>query len=137
LYIIHPELDNLRAALYFASAEDVVLALQLAIALEQFWVATAPHEGRARLERLLAVLPEDAPPLLRARALRVLSGPVSVVGDLERGRVLGEESLAMYQELGDEAGIEHMLHRVANGALGLGELARGAGSVRAVHGNRG
>jgi ATP/maltotriose-dependent transcriptional regulator MalT len=70
------------------------------------------------------VLPDDASPLLHARALRVLGGCVAVVGDLELTRALGEETLAMYQELGDEAGIEHMLHRVANGALALGELAR-------------
>ena len=61
--------DNVRAALGWATEHDAVRGLELAIALEEFWVLRDPPEGTSWLERLRARA-EDAPPRLRATAAR-------------------------------------------------------------------
>ncbi len=114
--------DNMRAALDWALSEDPVLGLQLAIALEQFWVATSPREGMQRFEALLERA--DAVPLeLRARALRDLGGTTEVSGDIERAAEIYEQSLELFERLGQEKGILRLRHRLANIARARGDLA--------------
>ena len=52
--LVRPDADNLRAAIDRSVAlVDVELACSIAVALEQFWVTTSPHEGARRLAELL------------------------------------------------------------------------------------
>jgi predicted ATPase/class 3 adenylate cyclase len=105
------ERDDLRGALDWAEENDPLLGLELAISLQGLWNASAPGEGVRRF----AVLLERAgpvPPELHAEALRVYSGTADLAGQDELAAQLGEESLRIYRELGDERGIatiEHML----------------------------
>ena len=111
--VVMPEQDNLRAALDRApESGEVVLGLRVACALEQFWIARAPYEGRRRIESLLSAA-GDAPPLLRARALRALGGATYIVGEFARGTELHEQSLAEFRALGDELAVAHLAHRLA------------------------
>ncbi len=87
------EQANLRAALDWAAEHDPALGLEIAAALEQFWVTQDPFEGKRRFEDLLARA-QDAPPLLRARALRALSGSSSFTGDHERALAAGKRRSA-------------------------------------------
>ena len=119
-----PEQDNLRAALDRApESGEVVLGLRVACALEQFWIARAPYEGRRRIESLLSAA-GDAPPLLRARALRALGGATYIVGEFARGTELHEQSLAEFRALGDELAVAHLAHRLAGEAMRVGDLAQ-------------
>ena len=105
------ERDDLRAALDWAETNDPAFGLELAVALQSLWTATAPEEGMRRLGGLLDRASETRPEL-RADALRVYSGTIDLAGHHERAERLLEESLRLYQELGDEWGIamvEHML----------------------------
>ncbi len=115
--------DNVRAALDWALNEDPVLGLELAISLEQFWVATSPHEGMQRFEALL----ERAGPVpleLRARALRDLGGAAEISGDIERAAAAYGKSAKFFEDLGDVRGILRLAHRLSNIALAEHDFAR-------------
>jgi predicted ATPase/DNA-binding SARP family transcriptional activator len=98
------ERDNLRAALASALADDPQVALRLTVALWRFWLMRGYlAEGYRWLDASLAGAPEHTAD--RARALLA----ACVVG-LRRGvhgrvREFGDESVAIFRELGDHAGM--------------------------------
>ncbi len=112
------ELDNFRKALDWAlePSGDVSTGLRIAIALETYWVAHDPFEGRGRLAPLIEKA-KDVPRDLRARALLSYGGLVFIVGEFEHGTSLYEETLAEYTAIGDEYGRAEVLNRLANSAL--------------------
>ena len=105
------EQDNLRAALDWAEEHDLRFGLEIAIELQHLWNAASPEEGRQRFSRMLERATGFSP-ALRAAALRVYGGTVDLSGQFEVAEDLWKESLALYEELGDERGVaavEHML----------------------------
>ncbi len=119
--IILPELANFRAVLERAVARrDPELGLQMAVALEQYWVSHDTTEGERWLRAFLAM--GDLPLALRARALRALGGAIFISGRFEEGAVYHGQSLAAYRELGDTFGTAHMLYRSAVKARLDGDL---------------
>jgi predicted ATPase/DNA-binding SARP family transcriptional activator len=119
------ERDDLRIALDWAAERDVILGLELASALENFWGPHAPAEGVRRLEDLLA-RDADVPPLLRARALRGLAGAAHQERAWDVADPAYEESLALCREVGYDRGVALILTRLAYRARERGEpdLAR-------------
>jgi non-specific serine/threonine protein kinase len=128
LPIVLAERDDMRAALDWAAENDVELALELLIALENFWNTHATEEVLSRLDRLLA-RGEGIPPGLRAGALRLRGGALHVLGSFDLCDAPYEESLALYRDLYDERGIASLLQRLANSAVQRGELERGRALV--------
>jgi predicted ATPase len=121
------ELPNFRKALDWAVAEgDPALGLQLMLALEQFWVAQAPFEGRLWLERLLPHA-GDVEPSLRARALLQYGGLIFIVGEFARGTEISAQSLALYRSIGDERGAAEVLGRLVYSALVEEDLRKARG----------
>jgi predicted ATPase len=96
------ERDNLRAALATALAADPQVALRLVATLWRFWLMRGYlAEGYRWLAASLAAAPEHTAD--RARALLA----TCLVG-LRRGvygREFGDESVAIFRELGDHAGM--------------------------------
>ena len=121
-----PELDNLRAAIDRAAAGNLEFALTMAVSLENLWVTVDPFEGIRRFDTLLEAGGDNIPRLLRARALRCLSGCSELAGQAERSRSAIETSLALFREVGEERDIAVLLHRLGTNALNVGrpELAR-------------
>ncbi len=118
--ILPPESGNLRAAIDWLAAEgDLERALELAIALENFWVITDPFEGMRRFEALLAE--GGVPDLVRARALRCFAGCSFLAGKFEQAQRANEESLALFRAAEDESGIAELLHRTGINTLMLGD----------------
>jgi predicted ATPase len=120
--IVIPDASNMRAALAWAlETGETEFGLELLVALEQFWVLGYTAEGMrwfgAFLDRA-----DAAPPLLRARALRSFGSSASFEGDFDLAERLWEESLAEYEQLGDEHGIAVLLHRLAISALIHGDV---------------
>jgi predicted ATPase/class 3 adenylate cyclase len=109
------ERDDFRAALDWAATTNPELGLELAIALENLWIAHAPAEGARRTSELLDRA-GDVPIRLRARALRVVAGAGDLSGDPNAPR-LHEQSLELFRELDDERSIAQLLHRLASEAL--------------------
>ena len=112
------EYENLRAALKWTQDNrKVELGLRLAGALGLFWYMRGYlSEGRAWLEELLAQDSEnvETPPAaaftphvsadVRAKALNSAGMLVAEQGDYRRAALLVEESMALFQELGDKRG---------------------------------
>jgi hypothetical protein len=123
LEIVLAERDDVRAALDWSTEADRELALELAIVLENFWVAHAPHEGQRRLQRLLDETPR-VPERLRARATRVYGSASDMSGDRELSERCYEESLRIFRALRDERNVASLLHRLAMCALWRGDPER-------------
>ena len=122
--VVISEQANIRAAIDWAAAVgDVALALELVVALENFWTTSDPVEGVRRLQTLLGRA-GDVPMPLRARALRALCSAATLAGDLELAERAIRESLETFRAVGDELNIGSLLHRLGASALNLGEPAR-------------
>jgi predicted ATPase/class 3 adenylate cyclase len=121
--LVLPEADNLRAALAWALDADPVTGLELAVALENFWVTQNPLEGMRWFEALLdraGGVPSD----LQARALRDFGGSADIAGELEQAERLYREGLATYRSLGDERGVANLVHRLGVVASKSGDSER-------------
>jgi len=122
--IVVPEQANIRGALDWSmGADEIELAMRLAVALEQYWVTTSPAEGTRLLMELLERR-KDVPAELRVRAIRALQGATYIVGDFETGTRYAEQALAEYRRLGVEWGVAHMLQRLALEAQRAGDFER-------------
>jgi predicted ATPase len=115
--------QDMRAAVDWASEKDVELALELVVALENFWNVHAHQEVLRRLDHLLprsGTIPSE----LRAAVLRVRGGALHVNGDFDACDAAYEESLALYRELGIERGMASLLQRLGNSAFMRGEFEK-------------
>jgi predicted ATPase/class 3 adenylate cyclase len=105
------EREDLRAALDWAEANDPSFGLELAVSVQNLWIASGPKEGMERIERLLdgaAAIPKE----LRAKALRAYAATSDMSGHNQQAERLLRESQRLFEELGDEEGlgsVEHML----------------------------
>ena len=120
--LVAPELDNVRAVLEWALEHEPERGLELAAALEGFWLVREPHEGAARLEPLLARTP-DSEPELRAHALRALGGALDRSGDSEAAAPFYRQSLELFIASGDEVQTANLRYRVAGNMVNRGETA--------------
>jgi len=113
------EHDNVRAALRWSldEADAHELGLQLAAALGLFWVLEgALAEGYRWLTEALDKA-AHAPAALRAKALYALASIVHAQGDLWQSPPIFQQSLGLYQRVGDQQGVADALYalgRLAN-----------------------
>ncbi|MEO7911235.1 MAG: tetratricopeptide repeat protein [Roseiflexaceae bacterium] len=112
---LEAEHDNLRAALQWAlECGNAETALRLGAALSRFWWKHGYlSEGLARLEALLG-LPRAAPSTSTRDALRasILLGAGRIAtdqADYHAAQAYCEESLAIWQALGDQRGVARAL----------------------------
>jgi non-specific serine/threonine protein kinase len=111
------ERDNLRAALgWCRDAGEAGLGLRLAASLWEFWwVRGHLTEGRRWLDEALDRGGQETPEL-RAHALHAAASLATRQGDYDRAAELSEQSLALWEELGDVPG-------TARSLLSLGTVA--------------
>jgi len=115
--------DDLRAALDYGEEHALDSVLGFALALERFWfIRGHGSEGRRRLERLVDL--DDRPTRERALALIALAkltwaraDPAVVSRSIER-------SLAIFETLGDQDGVQLCLNHLGSLALSEGRAAR-------------
>jgi len=123
------ELDNLRAALDWATGADHpearALALRLATDLWRFWVSRGDlTEGRDRLVRAIAAADPASPDLAAAHQN---SGNLALdIGDYASARRAYETSLALSSAAADTAGIARALNGLGLVAGYVGEFDRAA-----------
>jgi predicted ATPase/class 3 adenylate cyclase len=109
------EHDNLRAAMDWAEKTgDIATALRAATALWRFWQERGHlQEGRARLERLLALPGAKARDPIRASALGALGGVAYWQNDYESMRPPYEEAVEIARELGEARLLAQALYDLA------------------------
>lgn len=115
--------DNLRLALDWAESAsgDAISGLRIAAAIWWFWnVRGYLREGRQRLSRLLAAVPDTEALDDRAKALRGAGALARVQADYDAAEALQRQSLAIRRRLGDQRGIAMTL-----GSLGTIAEQRG------------
>jgi predicted ATPase len=116
------ELDNLRASLNGLlergqTRERIEMALRLGASLWYFWEnRNHPQEGATFLQRSLERAEGSALPV-RAKALLAAGELIGTLGDLEKGEALCQQSLALFRERGDMAGVGNALSNL--GAIEL------------------
>jgi tetratricopeptide (TPR) repeat protein len=117
---LEAERDNLRIALAWAlNGGDMELGVRLAIALWQFWEQGYGNEGRTWLNRASAGS-SGVVHTLRARVL--LRGGWFGSGDQATAMV--EESLALFQELGDRSNMAWAMAKMGHHAWLRSEYAQ-------------
>jgi predicted ATPase len=121
--LVVPEQANVRSVLDWTLDADPELGLAIASDLEQFWVMQNPFEGARRFDELLDRA-QDPPAMVRARALRCLSGARYMSGAFETAIEPSEQALQLYRAARDEAGEMTMLFRVGTSWLAAGEIDR-------------
>jgi len=127
---LEQEHDNLRAALGWTSEQrEQEGGLRLAGALHMFWFRRGHlSEGRQWLSTLLASVHPGAA-AVRAKALRGAGHLAQRQGDHSQARILLEESLALYREVGDTGGIADALYELGTLAWHQDDYGR----ARALH----
>ena len=115
------ELDNFRAVIRWAiDSGHVDRGLWLAAALDSFWIfGNHQREGRRHLDDLLAQPSADGQREARAAALGAAASIAAWQADYAASTRLGQQSLEIYRELGDLAGIARQLS-----SLGYATLAK-------------
>ena len=121
------EHDNLRAALTYAFESDSTPAriedgLRLATAIYRYWPGRGHiREGVAWLERGLQASTQTSP-AVRAKAFEIAGWLVNHGNDSERATYLIKECLALYQTIGDEAGLSNSLDHLGDIAWRMGDF---------------
>jgi predicted ATPase/class 3 adenylate cyclase/DNA-binding CsgD family transcriptional regulator len=128
---LEQEHENLRAVMQWSleqatgergDAKTRETALRLGGALRQFWYMRSDFiEGRDFLERALS-RSDGVIASVRAKALFAATRLNESLDYLDRAEALCQESLAVYRELGDTAGIASSLHLLAVISWGRGNL---------------
>ena len=105
------ERDDIREAIGWALECAPILAAEIVVALEQYWVTSARIEGPPPLESLLEV--EELPPVRRAQLLRLRGARAILAGDVEFGEAKYRESLDLFRQLGDDMNAVGLMSRFA------------------------
>jgi predicted ATPase/DNA-binding CsgD family transcriptional regulator len=119
--------DNYRAALAWGLADPTrsESALRLAGALGRFWnIRGHVAEGSRRLREALATGGVAVPPGVRAYALLRAGSLANWAGEAVRAEDLLREGLALYEGLGDGAGMARVLSTLALVALAQDDRPR-------------
>lgn len=122
---LETEHDNLRAALrWLEESGEAERSLRLAGALCQFWLARGYlHEGRERLAQILRLPETSQHTAARAKALAGGGNLAHNQGDYTAARVLFEESLALWREMGHKQGVATALNDLGWVAWRQGDYA--------------
>jgi predicted ATPase/DNA-binding winged helix-turn-helix (wHTH) protein len=118
------EIDNFRSALdWLLQTHEVEWGLRLSVALFRFW-DTRDHltEGRTRLEAVLRLAGCDRSKE-RARVSLFLGALATTQGDYVAGESALEQSLSLYEELGDQSGVAASLNALAVSARDRGDYS--------------
>jgi predicted ATPase/class 3 adenylate cyclase len=129
------EQDNMRAALTWALASgSVEVGLEIATALEQLWVVQDPAEG---VRWFCAFIEHpgfgDVSTEVKAHALRACGSSTHIDGDPPGAERAWEQSLELFEQLGDDHGRAVLLHRLSISAMIRRDLAQARELVQASH----
>jgi predicted ATPase/DNA-binding winged helix-turn-helix (wHTH) protein len=123
------EIDNFRCALdWLFQTQDLEWGLRLCIALFRFWeMREHLTEGRGRLETILR-LAGTGHSRERATVAHFIGALATAQGDYLAAEHYLEQSLSLYEELGDQSGIAASLNALAVSARDRGDYSSAQGN---------
>ncbi|MGC2193676.1 MAG: tetratricopeptide repeat protein [Terriglobales bacterium] len=118
------EIDNFRFALdWLFQTPDIDWSLRLCVALFRFWdMREHLTEGRGRLDTVLQMAGAERSKE-RARVSHFLGALATAQGDYPAAEHFLQQSLSLYEELGDQSGIAASLNALAVSARDRGDYA--------------
>jgi len=118
------EVDNLRSALdWLLQTKNLDWALRLCVASFRFWdMREHLTEGRIRIEAVLRLAGSEHLPK-RAKLTQFLGALATSQGDYAAAQSYLEQSLSLYEDLGDEWGTAVSLNALAVAARDRGDYA--------------
>ncbi|MGI8959287.1 MAG: tetratricopeptide repeat protein [Bryobacteraceae bacterium] len=118
------EIDNFRCAIdWLFQTLDLDWALRLCMALFRFWdMREHLTEGRTRLETVLRLAGAECSKE-RARVAHFLGALATAQGDYPAAERFLQQSLSLYEKLGDESGIAASLNALAVSARDRGDYS--------------
>jgi len=125
LDLLQAEHDNMRAALNWAEKQNLgQLALRISGALWRFWIVRGfMVEGERKLQDVLAIPSASERSADRAKVLNGLGTIKHELSHYGSARPILEESLAIWREVGDKAGVATALNNLGWVAMFLGDYA--------------
>ena len=122
------EQDNLRAGMGVAQAEDSgvdpLIAVKMAVALQNFWIMRGgAGEGRAAVRALLSLAAVNGMPMARAHALYVGAALAWTQGDLDEALAMLRECLALRRGLDMKTDVAATLSTLSVTQLSSGDAA--------------
>lgn len=135
LEIAYAEQDNVRAALAWTlGSRSVALGLELAVAMDHFWVTNDPREGVRWFQALLEHPGSEEVALeLCAHATRSYGSSTAITGDDEAARRLWEQSLALFEQIRDEHARGVVLDRLGTILMTQGDLDQARDLAEEAH----
>jgi predicted ATPase len=127
--------DNLQAAMgrNLADPQRLEQALRLGGALWQFWyIRGYLSTGRDWLQKILGASPGEADSAEKAKVLKGLGNLSSQQGDLPEAKGYHQQSLAIWQRLGEQTGVIDALNSLANIDFDLGKREQAEASYEQV-----
>ncbi|MGB7062844.1 MAG: protein kinase [Candidatus Zixiibacteriota bacterium] len=124
---LEAEHENLRATIdgYLGSSPNARLALEMAGALGRYWFVRGRwSEGRTLLSEILARPDASERTSARATALDWTAWLAYWQGDFEPALALGQESLSIWQDVGDALGTAQALNNLGAVTQELGDYAK-------------
>ena len=118
------EIENFRFALdWLFQTLELEWGLRLCMALFRFWdMREHLTEGRTRLETILRLTGSECTKE-RARVSHFLGALATAQGDYPAGENFLQQSLSLYEELGDESGVAVSLNALAVSARDRGDYS--------------
>jgi len=122
--LLDADVGNFRTALSWSEADNnSELALRLCASLWRFWIVRRNlKEGYEKMKYVLSMPYSDSQKQLRAKALNGLGTLSHELNDYEVSLPLIEESIKLYQEIGDKKGKMNSMINLFWVLTGLGEL---------------
>ena len=126
LNLLATELDNLREALAAAlELDEAEQELRIAGALWQFWIMRGYSIEAMQWLQLGLAKGRSISPAVRAKACSASGTMAWLQGQMEQAKALHQESLALYQALGDQHGVAFTLNHLGVVIKDAGDIVEG------------
>ncbi|HJU37543.1 MAG TPA: adenylate/guanylate cyclase domain-containing protein [Gaiellaceae bacterium] len=118
------ERANADVALRWAAGSDPTAGLRLLERQEMYWFTNDPIRAREHVDALLVAAGTNLDPASHGLALRFRGATFDFVGRPELAEAEYLQGIELLRSIGDEAEALHLTLRVANCALGQGDVSR-------------
>jgi predicted ATPase/class 3 adenylate cyclase len=122
--VAQEERPNVDVVLRWAIAADPLAGLRLLELEEMYWFTNDPIRARGHVDVLVAAAGAELDPARHARALRLRGATWEFVGRADLAELEYARAIEVFESVGDEVEVGHLMLRIANDALDQGDIER-------------